>query len=159
MTDTPVRFDRGCGRCRTVGRLLAVTLLAGMAGSLADLLLIEHHEDRVQLVPIALLGAGIASCVLHLLVGRRATLRALQAVMVAFGIAGMIGVYMHFRGNREFALERGMEGGALFWDSIHGVPPVLAPAAMVYLGLLGLVHAHAAGSGAAGARSRPGAGA
>lgn len=125
---------------RTVRRLLLVTLVIGMIGTLCDLLLIEHHEDRVQFVPLGLLGAGLLILLLHAFLPGRKTIRALQVAMVCYAISGLVGVYFHVRGNNEFALEMGREGSELFWDSIIGVPPVLAPGAMIYIGLLGFAY-------------------
>jgi hypothetical protein len=126
------------GIARAIRRVLLATLLLSMAGTLGDLLLIEHFEDRLQLAPIALLGAGLAVAVLRLLWPSRGCLRALQVTMVLFVLAGVAGAYLHFRGNQQFALEMEVEASALWWESVTGAPPVLAPGAMVYIGLLGL---------------------
>ncbi len=125
-----------------IRRLLLAILFLGMLGSLVDLLLIEHLEDRLQFVPVILLGLGLALLAWSLLKPNRLAIRLLQITMLAFMVAGLVGVYYHFRGNEEFALERELEGSELFWDSVMGVPPVLAPGAMVYLGLLGIAYAY-----------------
>ena len=61
--------------------------------------------------------------------------------MVAGGIVGLI---LHYRGNVEFELEMhpAASGLALFWESVRSATPALAPAAMIQLGLLGLVYAY-----------------
>jgi hypothetical protein len=59
-------------------------------------------------------------------------------------IAGALGVYLHYRGNVEFELEREptLSGLALLWEAVRGATPALAPGALAQLGLLGLLYAH-----------------
>ena len=49
---------------------------------------------------------------------------------------------VHYRGNAEFELEMdaSLGGWQLFLESVHGATPALAPAAMMHLGLLGLLY-------------------
>jgi hypothetical protein len=63
--------------------------------------------------------------------------------MLLFVASGLLGVYLHVRGNVLFELEmdpsaRGLD---LVRRSLRGGIPLLAPAAMAQLGLLGLVFA------------------
>jgi hypothetical protein len=69
--------------------------------------------------------------------------RALQGLMVLFVLAGAIGVYQHYTGNAEFELEMypTRAGFELFWESLKGATPALAPASMAWLGLIGLAYA------------------
>ncbi|MBM2806157.1 MAG: hypothetical protein HW419_4050, partial [Deltaproteobacteria bacterium] len=69
----------------------------------------------------------------------------LRWLMLAFVVSGLVGVYFHFQGSAEFKLESNptLSGMALFWEAIRGkAPPLLAPGAMVQLGLLGLVYTY-----------------
>jgi hypothetical protein len=71
--------------------------------------------------------------------------RALRWLMLAFVISGLAGVYFHFQGSAEFKLESNpkLDGMALFWEAIRGkAPPLLAPGAMVQLGLIGLIYTY-----------------
>ncbi len=122
---------------RTFVRLL---FLLGSLATVADLLLLGHFEDNWQLIPLILLGLGlIALGWLRFLPGPR-SLRAFQGTMGLFAIAGCLGLYFHYQGNMEFELEMypSMKGLQLFWESIRGATPALAPAALIQLGLLGL---------------------
>jgi hypothetical protein len=58
--------------------------------------------------------------------------------------AGLVGVFLHYRGNVEFELEREplLRGLALFREAVRGATPALAPGAMAQLGLLGLVYSY-----------------
>ena len=64
--------------------------------------------------------------------------------MAAFLGAGLLGVYLHFAGNVEFAIERTPElrGFALVWKALRGATPALAPGALAQLGLLGLIYTY-----------------
>lgn len=124
-------------------RALLGVLAVGLAGTLAELLLLGHWEDAWQWVPLALLGAGLVAVAWHARQRGPASLRVLQAVMAACVAAGVLGVVLHYRGNAEFELERVPEltGWPLFREAMTGATPALAPGAMVQLGLLGLLYA------------------
>jgi len=118
-------------------------LAFGVAGILAELLLLEHTEGRWQIFPVALLAAA-AIVITWNIVDRQsaAGIRVLQGVMLAFVVCGAVGIVLHYNGNVEFELERNSDqsGLALFWEAIKGATPSLAPGAMVQLGLMGLAY-------------------
>lgn len=116
-------------------------LLFGIAGVLAELVLIEHTESRTMWIPLVTLGFGALAVVLRLARPTRGTDRLMMIVMSAFVVSGVLGVWFHFDGNRQFELEvyPTMEGSELFWESLSGATPALAPGTMVLLGLIGLV--------------------
>ncbi|HEX7090583.1 MAG TPA: hypothetical protein VF192_10655 [Longimicrobiales bacterium] len=121
-------------------RLLLAILAIGMIGLAAELVLLEHTEERVQFVPFAALGLGLISTVLVAVRPGRGTLRWFAGVMAACVLAGLLGLVMHYRGNVEFELEMHpeLDGLALFWEAMRGATPALAPGALSQLGLLGL---------------------
>ncbi|MGH7540582.1 MAG: hypothetical protein ACRELC_06260 [Gemmatimonadota bacterium] len=118
-------------------------LFLGIVGTAAELLLIGHTESATQLIPLGALGLGLASGVLVALRPRPRTLWILRATMGLFLVAGVLGLYLHYRGNREFELEMdpSMSGLELVWETLTGATPALAPASMAWLGLLGLAYA------------------
>lgn len=126
-------------------RLLAAILLVGMSGTFAELLLVRHVEDALQLVPVVLLGCGIAGVVWHAWTRSRASVAALQLVMALFIGAGLLGIYLHFAANVEFQKETdpSLAGAALVWRALQAtVPPSLAPGVMLQLGLVGLAYTY-----------------
>ena len=143
MTDyRPVTQDHRLSTIRTV--ILAV-LMFGMAGLLAELALIAHYEDAAQWIPLALLAAGLVFLVLDLFLPRTWTQLAVQLTMVLIVAAGVLGVYFHFNGSREFQLEMDpqMRGTTLVWHVLRAKsPPTLAPGSMMQLGILGLGYAY-----------------
>ena len=128
----------------TIRRLLLAVLVLGLAATLADLLLLAHYEDTAQLIPVGLLVAGLAAVFGHLAHRGRASVRALQAVMLLCVAAGVTGVGLHFNGAAEFQLEIDPSldrRGLIRKVSGSQSPPLLAPGAMVQLGLVGLIYA------------------
>jgi len=128
-----------------VRKFLLVILALGMAGTLTELILLKHTEEPLQWVPLVLLASGSAVLVWHRVSGGGASLRLMRWLMCGFVAAGLAGVYFHFQGSAEFKLESQptLAGMALFWEAIRAkTPPLLAPGAMVQLGLLGLVYTY-----------------
>jgi hypothetical protein len=122
--------------------LLLVVLTVGLLGAATDLLLIGHYEEAWQMAPLILIGVAL---VLVLVLAVRATrwaVAALQVTMLLFVAAGIIGISLHYAGNREFQheIDPTLSGWALFTTVMTAkAPPAMAPGAMVQLGLLGLV--------------------
>lgn len=127
---------------RVLRSLLLAVLLFGVLGTLAELYLLEHYEDWWQLVPLLLLGVAAPVIARCWALPSAATLRALQGLMLLFVIAGALGVYQHYTGNAEFELEMypSRAGFELFWESLKGATPALAPASLSWLGLIGLAY-------------------
>lgn len=133
--------------------MLALVAL-GLAGTLAELVLLEHYEEPAQIAPVALLGLSLAGVAVHAAVGTAATVRLIRALMLVLIVTGAIGVVLHFRGNMEFQLE--MDATQSGWPLVRKIlhaktPPALAPGVMAQLGLLGLLstYRHPAVSGQA----------
>jgi len=116
-------------------------LLFGSLGTLAELYLIGHYEDRSQIAPLVLLVAVVLGVAAFMLRPGEALRRAMIVIMIVSAISGVVGHWLHFDGNAEFEREMypdraGME---LFRESMSGATPVLAPGTMTVIGLLGLV--------------------
>ncbi len=116
-------------------------LLFNCAGILAELLLLEHVEGFWQLLPVVLLTGSSISIVWFYFGKNTLSLTILRISMLLFLVCGAIGAGMHFTANMEFELELypGKQGLELYWESLKGALPVLAPGTLVGLGLLGLV--------------------
>jgi hypothetical protein len=135
--------------------LILALLTFGMIGTAADLLLLDHYEDLWQVPPLVLIAAGLAAAAATAARPTGASVTALRWLMVLFIVSGLAGLLLHFNGNREF--QREMDPSLSGWPLIVKVvtakaPPALAPAAMIQLGLLGLIFAyrHPARKGNAG---------
>ena len=132
-------------RLSTVRRVILSVLLLGMSGLLAELALIAHYEDVTQWIPIALLAVGLIVVLGDLFLARSWTQLLIQLTMVLVVAVGVLGVYFHFQGSREFQLEMdpSMGGTTLVWHVLRAKsPPTLAPGSMIQLGILGLGYAY-----------------
>ena len=129
---------------RRLRQLMLLLLAVGLAGTGADLVALEHFEDAWQAIPLGLIIVALALVLLNAAAPSRASVRAFQAVMALFVVAGALGMYLHFQGNLAFQLEMDPTQGRwdLFWKVIRAkAPPSLAPGAMAQLGFLGLLWA------------------
>ena len=136
---------------RIMRRLLLLILALGMLGTAGDLLLIAHYEDGWQLPPLVLIGIGL---VIVCWLGARGAnaaspswiaVLALRVTMTMFMAAGIVGLLLHYNGNREFQTEMdpSLTGWPLFLKVVTAkAPPALAPGVMVQLGLLGLLYTY-----------------
>ena len=122
-------------------RVLLAIVLVGSAGTLTELLLLEHTEEFYQLIPVVLLALALVASGLALALPRPWVIVTLRIVMAACFISAAIGIFLHYRGNTEFALERhsSLRGWKLFSEAMMGATPSLAPGAMAQLALIGLL--------------------
>ena len=124
--------------------LLFTLLIVGLLVTGIDLMLLDHHEDVWQLIPLVLIGLALLVIVWHAARRTVTSLRALQAVMVLFIGAAAAGIVLHYRGNMEFQLE--LDPTLSSWELFNKVirakaPPAAAPSVMAQLGLIGLIYA------------------
>jgi hypothetical protein len=124
--------------------MLLALVLFGIIGLALELLLLEHFESVWQWVPLVVLGTGFASGIGVALRPTHRTIRIFQGVMVLFIGTALLGLYLHYDGNVEFEreMDASAEGLDLFWRSLRGATPALAPGAMAQIGLLGLIQAY-----------------
>lgn len=124
-------------------RAVLAVVLAGAIGLGTELLLLEHYEDPWQLVPLVLLALVVPAT--GWLLGKPSPIavRVFRGLMIACTLSGVLGMYLHYRGNVEFELERAPElrGLALFREAMQGATPALASGALLQLGVLGLLAA------------------
>ena len=127
---------------RAIRGLLLALFAFGVVGSSVELLLLEHTEDVWQLSPLILMGLSLPAMVWVARDQRRVSLRVFQVMMFLYVASGLIGLYLHYRGNVEFELEMypGLSGVELFWEALKGATPSLAPGTMLVLGLVGLLY-------------------
>jgi hypothetical protein len=126
-----------------VRRLLFGVLSLGMIGTGTELLLLDHFESWMQLVPLALLAVALIVLLWVALAAAPAATSLFQLVMALFVAAGLLGLVLHYRGAEEFQREVDptLSGRALFWKTVRAkAPPALAPASMIGLGLIGFAY-------------------
>ena len=124
--------------------LLSVVLLE-MVGTTTELVLLEHTEDIRQWIPLVLLAVGFVAVIWQNFDHGEFSARLVRWLMISFIGAGLAGIYFHFQGSAEFKLESNpsLRGWPLFWAAIRAkTPPLLAPGAMIQLGLLGWLYTY-----------------
>jgi hypothetical protein len=125
--------------------LVLAVLVIGLLGTVTELVLLEHYEQVLQLVPVVLIAAALAAIVWQLIAKNAASLRALEIIMYLFALAGFAGVLAHFNGSAEFQLD--LNPSMSTWELLEKVmrakaPPLLAPGMMLQMGLLGLIYVY-----------------
>jgi len=130
---------------RTIRRVLLLLLLFAFVGTFVELVLLEHDEDPLQLLPLALLASAVPSLVWTVVRPRRSSVAIFRMLMMLMIATGALGLALHFRANLEFQhdLTPTAAFSELFWNVLAAkAPPALAPAVMAQLGCLGLVYAY-----------------
>jgi len=152
MVDGASRESETLASIRT---LLLAALAVGVIGTTGELILLRHIDEPAQWIPLVCLVAAVPVLIWHASSPGVASVRTLQALMLAFIGLGMVGVGLHYDGNVEFQreLNPSERGWTFVRKTVAGATPVLAPGSMVLLGLVGLAHAYRHPS-ADGGRSR-----
>lgn len=122
-------------------RMLLAIVLFTSVGTLAELLLLEHVEEFYQLIPVILLAIVIVSTAVFWLRPTRAITNIYRAVLALCLVSALVGIFLHYRANIEFVLERHpkMTGWTLTKEAATGALPALAPGTMAQLALVGLL--------------------
>jgi hypothetical protein len=110
------------------------------AGTIVELLLAEHTESLVQLIPFVLCGLGLIVVTAALLRPRRGTLIALRVVMGLLFLGSLLGVYEHIEGNLAFEMEiRPTATLATAWLAVlKGAAPLLAPGILALVAVIAI---------------------
>jgi phosphoglycerol transferase MdoB-like AlkP superfamily enzyme len=122
-------------------KYLDCLLLLNAGGLLLELALIDHYENTKQIIPIlSLFGVFILS-VISFTKFQQSFSQIFRVWMVLTGLVGLLGFVFHAYGNYEFAIEiyPNSSTGQLIEKTIKGATPLLAPGAMIGLGLLGII--------------------
>lgn len=139
MTDAVRRRGRV-----TLRQGLLFIYILGSIGLVAELLLLEHLKEWRQQVPLVLLVSGLVLVAVNLVCRQPVVLRIFRLAMLAYVLGGIVGFWFHIDGNMAFELE--MNSKLTGWDLVSrtagGALPVLAPGALVQLGLIGLLYTY-----------------
>lgn len=122
-------------------RFMAMILVLGLVGSGTELMLLDHHEDWKQVIPLGLIAGALSALTWHKAAPGPATLSTLRAVMTLLVLGGLAGVAFHLQGTLEFQreIDPSLSGLDLLMKALRAkAPPALAPGVMIQLGLLGL---------------------
>jgi hypothetical protein len=120
---------RALSRLRTALHLLAMGLFAG---TIVELLSVQHYAGWLQKLPFALCLLGLVALVLLWWRPTPGAILAIRGLMILTSLGSLLGVYEHVRGNYAFAREVQPQAGTwdLLREAFHGRDPLLAPAAL-----------------------------
>ena len=130
---------------QVVRRILLAILVVGLTGTAVELLLLKHYEGLIQFVPLVSIALALASLAWHVFRPSSASRLAFQVVMGLFLVAGLAGMFFHFRANLQYQREfdPALHGAALVWQALRAkVPPALAPGVMLQFALIGLAYTY-----------------
>ena len=103
-----------------------------------------HVEDAWQLVPLVLLGVGVAALTWNAARPSAWSVMLFRLTAVLMVAGGLLGVVLHYQSNVEFELEMypDLGGVQLVREALTGAIPALAPGALIQLGLVGLAYTY-----------------
>lgn len=129
---------------QSLRQLLLAIVFIGIVGLEVELALLRHADSATQWIPHVALLIGLLATAAVYFRPAPATLKLFRAIMLAFLVVGALGVFLHLKGNVEFALERdpSLTGLSLIWKALRGATPALAPGALAQVSLLGLLYTY-----------------
>ncbi len=123
---------------------LLLIFVIGSVGLGAELLLLGHFQEWRQQVPLVLLALGLVLVAARVRYRGTVALCLFRLTMLAYVLGGMAGFWFHIGANMDFELE--MYSRLSGWDLVsrtaRGALPVLAPGALIQLGLIGYLYTH-----------------
>ncbi len=136
-TAVSISSDQVLGRLRTFLLGLAAFILAGTIG---ELILEEHWDDAIQLLPFVLCALSFLAIVMVLLRPQRATLRLMRWIVGITFVGSLFGIFEHLEHNYGFALEiqPNATTSTLVWKAVSGANPLFAPGILAFTALLAL---------------------
>lgn len=119
--------------------LLALSILL-LGGTVVELLLVNHKENAVQIIPFVLCGLGAIAAFIVLIRPRRATVLSLRLCTTLVICGSVFGIYEHLANNVSF--QREIKPNApmsdVFMSAIAGGNPLLAPGTLAVAAILAL---------------------
>jgi hypothetical protein len=121
-------------------RFLLVLSILLLSGTVVELLLVNHKEDVVQLIPFFLCGLGAIAALLLLFRPRRATVKGLRLCMALVVCGSLFGIYEHYANNVAFQREINPSApiGEALVHAVAGGNPLLAPGTLAVAAVLAL---------------------
>ncbi len=116
-------------RLRQLRTFLYALAAAMFAGTVLELLAVEHYQDAIQLIPFGLCALGVLAIGLVWLKPGPTVVLAFRVFMVITAVGSLFGVYKHLEGNYEFAHELRPRAGFsdLLEATLKGGAPMMAP--------------------------------
>ena len=116
-------------------KLLYILMFFTAGGMVLELLLLEHFESFYQAIPFLVLAVFIPGMIWYK--SRKGQL----VLSILMGLTGLVGMGFHLTSNRDFEKEMrpSLSGLDLFFETLTGALPVMAPGAFISLALIGYI--------------------
>ncbi len=110
-----------------------------MVGTLLELYLLDHYENKLQFIPIVCIGLSAINMLILVFRKTKLTIDLFKLTLLLTILSGIYGVFLHLRANYEFEQEIKPTESAwnLFLESLSGALPTLAPFSMIVFALIG----------------------
>lgn len=120
-------------------QVIIVALIFMMVGTSMELYLLDHYEDLKQLIPIVCIGVSFLTMIVLFFQRTRIIVSFFKLLMGLTALSGVYGTFLHLSANYEFEQEMKPTAGGwdLFWESLSGALPTLAPGSMIVFALIG----------------------
>ncbi len=121
-------------------RFLLGVVVAILAVTPFELLLLEHTEELLQWIPFGVSGLGLLAVAGAWFKPSMVSLKILRWVMGVVALSSFVGMYLHFSGNLAFTMEinPSYSVSEALWPAVKGSYPLLAPGILFLAGVLGL---------------------
>ena len=125
-----------------IKNVILAAYTAMLIGTALELALLNHFEDTLQLIPVIGVGVCLVLLVFTALTKLGIFIRINSIILPVIALIGVYGVYLHFGVNMEFEQEMRPNADYMHWvkSSFTGAIPVLAPASLIVLSLLGYAY-------------------
>jgi hypothetical protein len=124
--------------------ILLVSSVISLIGIGVELVILNHLNPILQLIPVFLIVLGLGSIIWYAISRNGKSMRIFQGTMALCVISGLIGIFLHvaFSASEASKKDKTLHGMQLFQAAIKGIAPPLAPGAMIQLGLIGLAYTY-----------------
>ncbi len=121
-------------------RFLLILSVLLLGGTVFELLLVNHREDAIQLIPFFLCGLGVIASLLVFFRPGRVTVKGLRLCMTLVVAGSLFGIYEHFANNVAFQREikPGVAMADVLVSAVAGGNPLLAPGILAVAAVLAL---------------------
>ena len=123
-------------------QVILVAILLMTTGMLLELYLLDHYEDRYQLIPLLVIAIALVMTVVLNFRASKMIQQLFKLVLVLISLSGIYGVFLHLQANFEFEQEIHPTAStwSLFSEIISGAFPALAPLSLIVLALMGYAY-------------------
>jgi hypothetical protein len=132
------------GILSVIRTILLISSVISLIGTGVELVLINHLNPILQMIPVFLIVLGLGSIVWYGISRTGKSMRVFQGTMALCVISGLLGIFLHiaFSASDASKKDNTLHGAALFRAAMTGTAPPLAPGAMIQLGLIGLAYTY-----------------